>query len=149
MADNVPNIAEDLHMEPVKRRDIYEEYLFDMATCNDFLDPISLELFLKMWKTVFAYVKIRKFKQCCGQCNLCAYRSELRRKFTDARGREEVSRVFEVHCMTYMGERESYCARRLSAMLEPWNYLSTITDGMQQNRCSCHGVDIESLHQLI
>jgi hypothetical protein len=135
MADNVPNAAEELHLEPIKKKDIYEEYRFDCQCCHELVDPISESLFLDIWKSVFGYVKIRKFKQCCGKCNLCAYLSELRRKFTDARGREEVSRLFEVHRMTYMGERESYYARRLLGMIEPWNYLSTITDGMQQNRC--------------
>ena len=38
--------------------------------------------------------------------------------------------------MTYnMGEREGYYMRRHLAMQEPWKYLSTITDGMQQNQC--------------
>ena len=135
MADNVPNIAEELHLEPVKKAAIYEEYCFDCSSYSDVMVPIALALFLAIWRSVFAYVKVRKFKQCCGKCNLCALLSELRRKFTDARGREEVSRLFEVHQMTYMGEREGYYARRHLAMHEPWHYLSTITDGMQQNRC--------------
>ena len=135
MADNVPNAAEELHLEPVKKHSIFEEYCADVNSYNDIAEPISEQLFLSIWKSVFSYVKIRKFKQCCGKCNLCAYLSELRRKFTDSRGREEVTRLFEVHRMTYMGEREGYYARRQSAMHEPWNFLSTITDGMQQNRC--------------
>ena len=135
MADNVPNIAEELHLEPVKKDAVYEEYCFDVSGYSELTEPISRQLFLEIWRTVFAYVKVRKFKQCCGKCNLCSYLSELRRKFTDARGREEVARFFEVHRMTYMGEREGYYARRHQAMMEPWNFLSTITDGMQQNRC--------------
>jgi hypothetical protein len=135
VAESPPNAEEELHLEPCKKKDIFEEYCFDMSCYHDLEEPIRLELFLEIWASVFNYVKIRKFKQCCGKCNLCARLSELRRQFTDVRGREEVTRLFEVHRMTYMGEREMYYARRLSAMHEPWNYLSTITDGMQQNRC--------------
>jgi hypothetical protein len=80
-------------------------------------------------------VKIRKFKHCCGKCNLCSRLSELRRQFQDARGREEVTMLFVLHRSTYMGEREAYYGRRFLAMHEKWNHLSTITDGMQQNRC--------------
>jgi hypothetical protein len=135
VAESPPNASEELHLEPVKKKDIYEEYCFDVQTYGDLNEPIRLELFLDIWASVFDYVKIRKFKQCCGKCNLCARLSELRCQFTDMRGREEVTRLFEVHRITYMGERECYYARRLAAMHEPWNYLSTITDGMQQNRC--------------
>ena len=85
------------------------EYQFDCASYNDVVEPFSLPLFLEIWRTVFAYyVKIRKFKQCCRKCNLCSYLFELRRKFTDARDRKEVARLFEVYRMTYMGEREAF-----------------------------------------
>jgi hypothetical protein len=134
VGDNVPNALEELHLEPMKKKEIYQEYCHDCNCYQDVSEPIQLELFLAIWADVFGYVKIRKFKHCCGKCNLCAALSELRRRFTDVRGREEVSRLYEVHRMTYMGERECYYARRLLAMHEPWNYLSTIADGMQQNR---------------
>ena len=91
MGDNCPNKLEELHLEPVKKKDVYLEYCGDVASCDDIVEPISLQLFLQLWKSVFDYVKIRQFKQCCGKCNLCSRLSELRRQFKDARGREEES----------------------------------------------------------
>ena len=135
IGDNVPNAKEELHLEPTKKKTVYEEYCADIAASGDCCSPVTLSLFLDLWNQVFSYVKIRRFKQCCGKCNLCARLSELRRQFTDIRGREEVSRLFVLHRCTYMGERELYYARRNMALMEPWDYLSTITDGMQQNRC--------------
>ena len=72
VAENPPNAEEELHLEPCKKKDIYEEYCFDMSYYGDLEEPIRLELFLEIWASVFDYVKIRKFKQCCGKCNLCA-----------------------------------------------------------------------------
>lgn len=135
MGDNCPNKLEELHLEPVKKQEIYAEYCCDVNSYDDISEPISLQLFLELWRSVFSYVKIRKFKHCCGKCNLCSRLSELRRQFQDARGREEVTMLFVLHRTTYMGEREAYYGRRHLALHEKWNYLSTITDGMQQNRC--------------
>lgn len=39
----------------------------------------------------------------------------------------------ELHRITYMGERQGYWERRLSAVRDPINVLSTISDGMQQS----------------
>ena len=142
VAENVPNAAEELHLEPIKKKDIYEEYQFDVKCYHELVEPIRLELFLDIWASVFDYVKIRKFKQCCGKCNLCAHLSELRRKFTDVRGREEVTRLFEVHRITYMGEREGYYSRRRAICLLLL---------MECNRISacCHGTATENLLQFI
>jgi hypothetical protein len=137
IGDNVPNAAEELHLEPVKRQQIHEEYCADMHSCCHELGagPMCIASFRELWRQVFSYVKIRKFKHCCGKCNLCAALSLARRQFMDARGREEVTMLFVLHRVTYMGEREMYYARRHLAMIEKWNYISTISDGMQQNRC--------------
>ena len=108
MAENVPNIEEELHLEPIKKKSIYEEYCFDVISYDQLQSPLSVGLFLDICKSVFSYVKVRKFKQCCGKCNLCSALSELRKKYLDSRGREEVAKLFFVHRMTYMGEREGY-----------------------------------------
>ena len=91
MAENVPNIEEELYLEPVMKKLIYEEYCFDVTSYDQGQGPIAIGLFLDIWKSVFFYVKVRKFKQCCGKCNLCSALSELRRKFLDSRCHEEVA----------------------------------------------------------
>ena len=130
MGDNVPNASEELHLGPIKKNCIYEEYCADFVASGDCCAPVNMELFLELWREVYGYVKIRRFKQCCGECNLCARLSELRRQFLDIRGREEVARLFLLHWCTYMGERERFYARRGLALRESWDYISTLTDSM-------------------
>ena len=106
-----------------------------MKLYSELTEPLGKRTFYDLWKLVFSHVKIRKFKHCCGKCNLCSALSELRRKFHDARGRREVTQLFHLHRITFMGERRTYYSRRNLALIESWVYLSGITDGMQQNRC--------------
>jgi hypothetical protein len=49
VAESPPNASEELHLEPVKKKDIYEEYCFDVQTYGDLNEPIRLELFLDIW----------------------------------------------------------------------------------------------------
>ena len=63
MGDNVPNAKEELHLEPIKKNCIYEEYCADFVASGDFYAPVNMGLFLELWRDVFGYVKIRRFKQ--------------------------------------------------------------------------------------
>ena len=133
MGDKVPNAKEELHLEPIKKKCIYEEYCAGFVASGDCCVPVNMGLFLELWREVFGYVKIWRFKQCCGRCNLCA--RLFLEHILDIRGREEVARLFLLNRCTYMGEREMYYACRGFALRESWDYISTITDGMQQIRC--------------
>ena len=52
MGDNVPNKVEELHLEPVKKQEIYAEYCCDMNSYDDIGEPICLQLFLELWRYV-------------------------------------------------------------------------------------------------
>jgi len=105
----------------------------DMEVYND--PFLELGSFLDLWKNVFPYVKVRKYKSSCGHCAICTLLSELRRKYRDKLGRAEVTHLFAVHRMASMEERRAYYSRRLSAQVYPLQFWSSIGDGMQQNHC--------------
>ena len=136
VGDNAPNTDGEIHLEPIPKREIFKEYLFDMQNFSGREnDALSLDVFRALWKDVYPHVKIRKYKSSCGHCNLCTILSEKRRLFKDRRGREEVTNLFALHRLSTMGERRTYYDRRLQATLNPSMFLSSISDGMQQNHC--------------
>ena len=96
---------------------------------------LSEKEFLYLWRLVFPYVKVRKYKSSCGHCAVCTLLAEMRRKFKDKVGRREVTNLFALHRLASMGERRSYYDRRLLGQLYPHNFWSSIADGMQQNHC--------------
>ena len=149
VAENVPNAAEELHLEPIKKKDIYEEYQFDVKCYHELVEPIRLELFLDIWASVFDYVKIRKFKQCCGKCNLCAHLSELRRKFTDVRGREEVTRLFEVYRITYWASAKGIIHADCWPCRSPGAICLLLLMECNRIGACCHGTATENLLQFI
>ena len=134
VGDQVPNADHEIHLEPIPKKEVYKEYLHDMQLREE--EYLSENSFVKLWKDVFPYVKVRKYKSSCGHCNLCTLLGEKRRQFRDRAGREEVTTLFTIHRTSTMGERRTYYNRRLEASLNSHLYLSTIADGMQQNHCT-------------
>jgi hypothetical protein len=76
--------------------------------------------------------KVRVFKNVGGKCNTCADLSEARRRENSMAGRENITALHGFHRTMYMGERQTYYARRQQAISDPKNYFSTISDGMAQ-----------------
>ena len=133
VGDQVPDSDSEIHLEPIPKKNVYSEYRFDMEQISEI--PLQLQTFLQIWKKIFSYVKVRKYKQSCGHCNTCAMLSDKRRQFRDRRGREEITNLYALHRLSTMQERRRYYSRRLEAQLPPQLVLSTISDGMQQNHC--------------
>ena len=134
VGDKVPNRGGQIHLDPVPKKEVYSEYLLDMELLIK-EPPISFQTFLRIWKQVYPHVKVRKFKTSCGKCNCCTELGEKRRKCSDRFSRAELTNLFALHRASVMGERRTYYERRLEAELNPRQYLSTISDGMQQNHC--------------
>ena len=135
VGDCPPCGTEEVHLDQSTKHSIYDEYVNDMSAFDNSRDPLSERSFLELWRNVYKHVKRRKFKHCCGKCNVGSALSELRRKYQDSRGRREVTMLFNMHRITFMGERRMYYTRRGLGLMESWAYISGITDGMQQNRC--------------
>ena len=133
IGDQVPNSDSETHIDPITKKSIHEEYVFDMKHLGE--PALELQTFLRVWKDCYPYVRMRKYKQSCGHCNLCSLLGDKRRKFRDRVGREEVTNLFALHRLSTMNERRSYYERRLLAELNKGMFLSTISDGMQQNHC--------------
>jgi hypothetical protein len=91
VGDSPPCGSEEIHLDPILKKSVHEEYVKDMNHYEPGGEPISERAFLELWKRVFPHVKRRKFKHCCGKCALCATLSDLRSQFQDPRGRKEVS----------------------------------------------------------
>ena len=133
VGDQPPDRNSEIHLDPTRKVDVYNEYIFDMESLKQ--SPVCFNTFKKIWGNTFSYCKIRKFKSSCGHCSLCTYLSEKRRKFRDRAGREEVTNLYALHRMSIMQERRKYYDRRLDATLNKEMFLSTIMDGMMQNHC--------------
>jgi len=74
--------SSEIHLEPMNKCDIYDEYLADMLRgCEPHL---SLKQFVALWTHAFPDVKIREYKAVSGKCKTCAALSELRREAKSA-----------------------------------------------------------------
>ena len=133
VGDHPPNTDSEIHLDQMPKEAVWQEYKFDMEMLGH--KPLTLDVFRKIWRHVYPYVKMRKYKTTCGHCNLCSLLGEKRREFRDRAGREEVTNLFALHRMSTMNERRTYYDRRLEAELNKGMFLSTISDGMQQNHC--------------
>ena len=70
--------SNEIHLEPMNKCDIYEEYTTDMQRNCEFY--LSLKQFVALWAHAFPDVKIREYKAVSGKCKTCAALSELRRE---------------------------------------------------------------------
>jgi hypothetical protein len=145
----MPNTDNEIHLEPVLIKDIYEEYVEDMGDYK--LERVNIEAFRVVWTDCFPNVRIREFKavtgklECVylhtaiynltGKCEMCAILSHLRRSFRSSALRETVTRLHAYHRSAYMGERQDYADRQLQACSSSADYLSSISDGMAQSHC--------------
>jgi hypothetical protein len=129
VADASPN-CRYLEMEPITLGEVHDEYITDMHHFKETI--LSLSSFCLMWKRCFQHVKIREFKHVSGKCQTCAVLSLARKTHKDRMSREHLKMLHLAHRSAYMNERISYYFKRQRAMSQPRNYLSIITDGMQQ-----------------
>ena len=130
--DFQPNTGE-IHLDPVKKCDIYEEYVSETEPFG--LPVVSLSRFKRMWKKDFPLVKIRKYKACTGKCLICVELLVQTRKSRNVKVLEYVRACRLIHRTDFMKDRSLYDARRGFAAKKPKEALSLITDGMQQTHC--------------
>ena len=131
-ADDQPNLNEK-HLDPVHKKDVYLEYEHEAILYN--IKPLSITRFRRAWKTGFPHVKIRKYKACSGKCYICAELSKLTREKNTRAALEYIKLCRIIHRADFMRDRDLYSQRKKLAELYPSQYLSMITDGMQQTHC--------------
>ena len=67
MGDEIPNSMGEIHLEPIFFKDVYAEYVIDLAETG--LAMVGITTFVEVWKSCFPHVKIRKYKQVTGKIN--------------------------------------------------------------------------------
>lgn len=133
VGDQIPNSNGEIHLEPTKVKDIYEEYV--AAGVDNGQSRLQITQFCKIWKSCFPHVRIREFKAVTGKCHTCATLSNLRQKARDNASKTYMTLLHFLHRTCYMGERVAYARRGTLAMQMPTMYLSIVSDGMAQNHC--------------
>jgi hypothetical protein len=149
--DHIPNAKDQIHLDPIDKITIYEEYLQEVNVTHADVDPISYPKFLELWKELFPHVSIREYKavtgenvhifpdkishQHSGKCMCCSWLSSLRRQCRDLKRRKLVAELHQLHRSMYMAERLSYYERIKEALDNPDTIMSCISDGMAQNHC--------------
>jgi len=133
VGDHMPNKANEIHLETVEIKEIWLEYVSDCANIFKIDQCMGYTHFVEYWHNFFSHVKIRAYKAVSGKCYMCSILSSLRKKFTEATLRADITELHALHRITYMSERRFYYARIKKGCEDPANYLSLIGDGMAEN----------------
>ena len=150
--DHIPNGKDQIHLDPIDKLTIYEEYVAEVEFSRLDIVPVSYTKFLELWKLCFPHVSIREYKAVTGEqpsylfifhllllfvgkCMCCAWLSGLRRQCRDAKRRKLVAELHQLHRSMYMAERLTYYERIKEALENPDTIMSCISDGMAQNHC--------------
>ena len=96
---------------------------------------LCAEIFEKVWRSCFSYIKIRVHKAVTGKCDACCCVSHFRRTFHDSLSREYITSMHALYRTMYMGERLEYYKRRQEALLYSDRVWSLISNGMAQHHC--------------
>ena len=105
------------HIVALGKLELYVEFT---EYCNEFnLEPLHRTKFLEVWDQCFSHVKVREYKNVCGECQECAELSILRSSFRDSYRRRETTQLHVFHRATYMGEREVYYQHQKDAKESP------------------------------
>jgi hypothetical protein len=141
VGDEEPNTDGEVHLDPVKVKDIYTEYKDDMIMMNS--DSVSAKCFEvldrtafgELWNKCFSHVKIREYKAVTGKCSTCAALSKVRKESKCKETRAYITTLFAYHRSLLMGERMEYHKRIEEAKINPLGILSLVSDGMAQIHC--------------
>lgn len=123
---------EQIHLESITKKEIYNEYVNDMEVNYKTCTPMSYDEFVRLWIAVFNHVKIRKFKAVTGKCNTCATLTDLRSKTRNSSIMKAIATYHALHRFTYMQERRMYYQKIVAAVSNPDEFMSVILDGMAQ-----------------
>jgi hypothetical protein len=135
-ADTVPNQQNVVNLDPVRKEDIWTEYVEEVGSGHSPDATLAYSSFCEMWQRRFFYVKVMKLKTVCGKCPICAALLCDKSKTKDLQLRILYKEIHLFHKATFMGERLAYYQRRGYAKRHPQAALSMISDGMDQNNCS-------------
>lgn len=134
--DHAPNAAGEIHLDPIEKKTIWEEYVRDIVEWYSDDNYYSYSKFTELWDLLFPFVSIRVYKAVTGKCNCCALICGLRWTYRDQLRRNLLKELHTFHRGTFMKERISYYDRKREAIENPDSVMSIILDGMAQNHCA-------------
>ena len=76
--DHAPNAAGEIHLDPIEKKTIWEEYVRDITEWYPGERYYSYSKLLELWDLLFPFVSIRVYKAVTGKCNCCALICGLR-----------------------------------------------------------------------
>ena len=65
--DHIPNAKDQIHLDPIDKSTIYEEYVQEVEITKMDIVPVSYTKFLELWTTCFPHVSIREYKAVTGK----------------------------------------------------------------------------------
>ena len=108
--DCVPNRRNEIHIDSnFTKSAVWKEYSLVMEDSQTAY--LSESAFGSMWRDTMPQVKIRKHKNVDSKCQTCGDICLLRSKATTKEEREELTKLFRWHRMTFMAERNAYYER--------------------------------------
>lgn len=131
VGDKVPN-RDEIHLEKMDIKSIWAAMLTELDVLGWDGGKVSYGSFLRLWKSQFPHVKVRKYKAVTGKCQHCAILTELRTSSKKATVRRRVTSLHALHRYTYMNERKVYYDKINAAISSPHSSMSIIIDGMAQ-----------------
>lgn len=130
--DSQPN-SREIHLDPINKKDFYEEYVNEAQLYG--YEALGKTQFNKTWRKSFPHVKVRKYKSCTGKCRVCAELSIQTRNQKVTAAMEFIKACRVIHRADFMHDRLLYHKRMEQAKTFPSEFISIITDGMQQTHC--------------
>jgi hypothetical protein len=129
--DHIPNSDGQIHLDPIDKFDIYDEYIRDVTALYANTSLLSYTRFLELWDLLFPFVTIRVYKAVTGKCMTCAMVSGLRWACMDSKRRAMLSELHALHRSMYMNERLAYYERIQLSLLNPGSVMSCISGQSQ------------------
>ena len=102
--------------------DLYDTYVADMVGLYKQPEWMVLKLqdFLRLWRTVFPMLQLRRSCNVCGKCPICEKISVGKKTVSRARGSVSMfKKARTLHRVMYRGERKALAKRTLHAQQTP------------------------------
>ena len=135
--DRPPNKTEDrceLPASTYSKKHIYDIYLMHHSV-EECPEPASIKTFYAMWNNLFPNVKIVKYLAVAGKCPICAEIYHMEEQSKTLQQLEDLKKIKIFHRLYVQKFKFGYYLRREKARRFREQYMSIISDGMQQEHC--------------
>ena len=151
-ADIWPNRENVIHIPKLDKREVYGVYCRELK--DEGSSVLSYKRFIALWGELYNHVKERPKYGVMGHCDMCSHLQFLRTTYSDKKRRVRIKELFAFHRSAYMGERMEYYKRIRMAKDFPNQYISMLSDGMQQAHsqipwCGGNSTFTPSLNQVL